>query len=46
MGKAGYVFVFWLRWCGWCWGSGWAAWDSVWEGGVVSVCVVGLDFLC
>ena len=21
-GKVGYVSVFWLRWCGWCWGGG------------------------
>ena len=19
MGKVGYMTVFWLRWCGWCW---------------------------
>ena len=40
MGKVGYVSVFWLRWCGW------AAWPRVWEGGVMSVCVVSLDYLC
>ena len=22
MGKVRYVSVFWLRWCGWCWGGG------------------------
>ena len=27
-------------------GSGWAAWARVWEGGVMSVCVVSLDSLC
>ena len=28
-------------------GSGWAAWARVWLGwGVMSVCVVSLDYLC
>ena len=42
MGKVRYVSVFWLRWCGWCWGeSGWAAWVRVWEGVVVlCMCVL------
>ena len=41
-GKVGYVSVFWLRLCGWCWGgSGWMAWARVWEGGVVlSLCLL------
>ena len=28
----------------WCWGE-WVAWSSVWEGGVMSMCVVSLDSL-
>ena len=47
--KVGYVSVFWLWWCGWCWGSGWVCSLSQglggW-GGVMSVCVVSLDYLC
>ena len=46
MGKVGCVSVFWLRWCGCVLeGSGWAAMAIVWEG-VMSVCVVSLDYLC
>ena len=44
MGKLGYVTMFWLRWC-WGGGSVKAAWALVWEG-VMSVCVVSLDYLC
>ena len=28
------------------WGSGCTAWSRVWEGGVKSVFVVSLDYLC
>ena len=33
--------------CGWCWRGvgGWAAMTIVWEG-VMSVCVVSMDYLC
>ena len=42
-GEMGYVSVFWLRWCGWCWGivGGWLG-----PCGVKYVCVVSLDPLC
>ena len=47
-GKWDYVSVFWLRWCGWCWGDcggglgqGLGGWC-----GVMYVCVVSLDYLC
>ena len=42
MVKVGYMSVFWLRWCGWCWGeSGLAAWARVLEDGVVlCLCVL------
>ena len=45
MGKVGYVSVFWLRWCGWCWGS---VGGRLWPGSVdiMAVCVVSLDSLC
>ena len=48
MGKVGYVSVFRLWWCGWCWGrlvggldQGLGGWD-----GVMYVYVVSLDSLC
>ena len=42
-GKVGYVSVFWLRWCWgeWVSGQGLGGW-----GGVKSVFVVSLDYLC
>ena len=43
-GEVGYVSVYWLRWCGWYWGSGSVAW--VREGGVKCVFVVRLEYLC
>ena len=48
MGKVGYVSVFWLWWCGWCWGrvGGWLGPGSRRVGGVMSVCVVSLESLC
>ena len=42
-----YVSVFWLRWCGWCWGK-WVGGLDQGLGGwgcVMSVCVVSLDVL-
>ena len=47
-GSVGRVSVFWLRWCGWCmWrvGRGLGPGSGEW-GGVMSVCVVSLDYLC
>ena len=50
MGKLGYVSVFSMRCCGWCWwgvggrlgpGSGRVGW-----GGVTSACVASLNYLC
>ena len=49
-GKVEYVSVFWLRWCGYCWGGGvvcgWSFPRSRRVGGVKSVFVVSLDYLC
>ena len=48
MGKVGYVSVFWLRWCGWCWGEWMGGLGHGLRGwcGVMSVCVLSLDYLC
>ena len=48
MGKVEYVSVFWLPWCGWCWGGAvWAVWARVLEDVVVlCLCVLWVWILC
>ena len=42
------VWLRWCEWCGWCWGrEGGRLWPGSGKvGGVMSVCVVSLDYLC
>ena len=44
MGKVGYVYVFWLQWCGWCWGRvcGWIGPGRV----VLCLCVLSVWIPC